>query len=100
MPLKANLHASGSTAIQEATLLGLPVACTRTGGLEAYFDDAQVRYVPVADAPLLKATLVQMCGDPQALAQQVLAARVKLEAELGAVNFVRAHVVLSREAFG
>jgi glycosyltransferase involved in cell wall biosynthesis len=100
VPLKANLHASGCTAIQEATLLGLPVACTRTGGLEAYFDGGEVRYVPVADAPALKATLVDMAGDPEALAHQVVAARAKLDAELGAANFVRRHVALSREVLG
>ena len=100
VPLKANLHASGGTAIQEASLLGLPVVCTRTGGLEAYFDDGEVRYVPVADAPLLKATLVDMSGDPEALAHQVSAARAKLHAELGTLNFIRRHVALSREALG
>ena len=100
VPLKANRHASGSTAIQEATLLGLPVACTRTGGLEAYFDDGQVRFVPVADAPLLKATLVAMCADAGALATQVAAARARLDAALGAANFVRRHVELSREVLG
>ena len=32
VPLKANLHASGCTVIQETTLLGLPVVCTREDG--------------------------------------------------------------------
>ena len=100
VPLKANLHASGCTVIQEATLLGLPVACTRAGGLEAYFGDGEVRYVPVADAPLLKATLVDMSADPEALAHQVVAARAKIAAELGTCNFIRRHVALSREALG
>ena len=100
VPLKANLHASGCTVIQEATLLGLPVVCTRAGGLEAYFDDGEVRYVPIGDAPLLKATLVELSSDPQALAHQVAAARAKMAAELGTVNFVRRHVELSREVMG
>ena len=100
VPLRANLHASGGTAIQEATLLGLPVVATRTGGLEAYFDDRELRYVPVGDAGLLKATLVEMASDPEALAQQVLAARAKVETELGAINFVRRHVALTGEVLG
>ena len=100
VPLKANLHASGCTVIQEATLLGLPVVCTRTGGLEAYFADGELRYVPVGDAPLLKATLVELAGDPETLAQQVAAARAKMDAELGALNFVRRYVALSREVLG
>ena len=97
VPLKANLHASGCTVIQEATLLGLPVVCTRTGGLEAYFADGEVRYVPVGDAPLLKATLVELSADPETLAHLAIAARAKIAAELGAGNFVRRHVELSRE---
>ena len=35
VPLKPNLHASGITVVQEATLCGLPVVCTDTGGLGA-----------------------------------------------------------------
>ena len=100
VPLQANHHASGGTAIQEATLLGLPVAATRAGGLEAYFDDRELRYVPVGDAALLKATLVEMASDPEALAHQVHMARAKVEAELGAANFVRRHVALTREVLG
>jgi glycosyltransferase involved in cell wall biosynthesis len=100
VPLRANLHASGGTAIQEATLLGLPVAATRAGGLEAYFDDRELRYVPVGDAALLKATLVEMSSDPVALAHQVVLARAKVETELGAANFVRRHVALTREVLG
>jgi hypothetical protein len=45
VPLRPNLHASGCTAIQEAALLDLPAACTRTGGLEAYFEEGVERYV-------------------------------------------------------
>ncbi len=100
VPLKANLHASGCTVIQEATLLGLPVVCTRAGGLEAYFDNGEVRYVPVGDAALLKAARVELSSDPQALALQVAAARAKIEAELGTINFVRRYVELSREVLG
>ena len=75
VPLQVNRHASGITAIQEAMLLGLPVAATRAGGLEAYFDDRELRYVPVGDAAQLKATLVEMAADPEALAHQVHMAR-------------------------
>ena len=56
--------------------------------------------VPVADAPLLKATLVEMAGDPGALANQVAAARAKMASELGTANFIRQHVALSREVLG
>ena len=35
--IKPNLHASGITIIQEAALQGVPVICSDTGGLRAYF---------------------------------------------------------------
>lgn len=94
--LKPNLHASGCTAIQEATLLGVPVACSRTGGLEAYFDEGQVRYTPVFPAKGLQQQLMEMAADPAGLARQVAQARGRLDAQLGAAHFVRRHVELSR----
>ncbi len=71
--------------------------CTRAGGPEAYFDDGEVHYVPIGDAPSLQAALAQMASEPGPLAQQVIAARAKMAAALGADNFVRRYVALSRE---
>ena len=49
--LKPNLHVSGITVIFESIICGLPTVCTDTGGLRAYFSDAEVTYVP-AFAPI------------------------------------------------
>jgi glycosyltransferase involved in cell wall biosynthesis len=54
IPLKANSHASGITVILEATLFGLPVVCSDTGGLRAYFGDEHVRFVPVGNAAAMR----------------------------------------------
>ena len=48
--LRNNSHASGVTVVLEAILKGLPVICSDTGGMRAYFSEAEVQYVPVCDA--------------------------------------------------
>jgi hypothetical protein len=53
--------------------------------------------VPVGDAPSLKATLAEMASDPDSLVQQVVAARARMAAAVGADKFVRRYVELSRE---
>ena len=50
LPLQENLHASGATVLQEAVLAGRPTVCTRTGGLDTYFSDDEIAFVPVNDA--------------------------------------------------
>jgi glycosyltransferase involved in cell wall biosynthesis len=57
VPLWPNLHASGITVITEASLAGLPVVCSDTGGLRAYFSGDEVCYVPPRDATALRCEL-------------------------------------------
>lgn len=45
VPLRHNLHASGVTTVCEAVLAGVPVVCTEAGGMQAYFDSSEVKYV-------------------------------------------------------
>jgi len=47
--LKPNLHDSGLTVIAEVMAFGVPVICTDTGGLRAYFSDSELSYVPPCD---------------------------------------------------
>jgi glycosyltransferase involved in cell wall biosynthesis len=49
LALKPNLHGSGITVIEEATICGVPVAVTDVGGLRGYFSDHEVRYFPGSD---------------------------------------------------
>ena len=46
LALNPNLHGSGITVIEEATVRGVPVVVTDIGGLRGYFSDQEVRYVP------------------------------------------------------
>ena len=42
VPLTENLHASGLTVVQEAASFGLPIVCSRVGGLDSYFPDDSI----------------------------------------------------------
>jgi glycosyltransferase involved in cell wall biosynthesis len=61
--LKPNLHASGITVIAEAVVFGLPVICTDTGGLRAYFGEREVGYVPPSDVKALRAKIETLAAD-------------------------------------
>jgi glycosyltransferase involved in cell wall biosynthesis len=98
VPLKPNLHASGCTAIQEATLLGLPVVCSRTGGLDAYFEETHVHYTPASDAAALAAALRSLAARPEDWPRQAARARERIDEQLGVRHFVRRHVELTRTA--
>ena len=63
VPLIHNLHASGITAIAEAVLSGLPVVCTDTGGLHAYYPDDAVLYVPLGDPAAMREAIVALGAD-------------------------------------
>jgi glycosyltransferase involved in cell wall biosynthesis len=59
--LRSNVHASGITVIAEAILFGLPVVCSDTGGLRAYFSEHEVCYVPPGDPVILRRELEALC---------------------------------------
>jgi glycosyltransferase involved in cell wall biosynthesis len=63
VPLKPNLHASGITVVSEAALFGVPVVCTRAGGLEEYFDDQCVSYVPAGDHAAMRRAIIELAAD-------------------------------------
>ena len=65
VPLERNLHASGITVISEAIVSGLPVVCTRTGGLNAYFSDQEVRYVPPEDPEAMRCALKELAANDE-----------------------------------
>lgn len=65
VPLERNLHASGITVISEAVVSGLPVVCTRTGGLSAYFSDQEVRYVPPEDPEAMSCALKELAANDE-----------------------------------
>jgi len=65
VPLERNLHASGVTVISEAVVSGLPVVCTRTGGLSAYFSEQEVRYVPPEDPKAMRRALKELAANDE-----------------------------------
>jgi glycosyltransferase involved in cell wall biosynthesis len=98
VPLKANLHASGITVIEEAAIRGLPVICTDVGGLRSYFDSDAIAYVPVGDAAAILQTVKTLSAN---LAQRFeLASRAQARMGpngLSSDAYARRHVELSRE---
>ena len=98
LPLKPNLHASGITVVEEAAILGVPVICSKVGGLESYFNDSEVIYVDPFDAEQTRTAIRRLAGDAQL--QEMLVANAKrrlVEGGLNSKSFVKRHVDLSRE---
>jgi glycosyltransferase involved in cell wall biosynthesis len=63
IPLKPNIHVSGITVLAEAALFGVPVVCTGTGGLQEYFDDDSVRYVPPHDFTMMRRAINEVAAN-------------------------------------
>jgi glycosyltransferase involved in cell wall biosynthesis len=98
LAIKPNLHASGITVIQEAALQGVPIICSDTGGLRAYFSDTEVYFVPPQDARALKNAIQHLADHPDvrlALARKAQA-RMGLHG-LSSEAFVRRHVAISQD---
>lgn len=102
IPLKKNLHASGITAVQEAILWGLPVACTGTGGLEAYFPPDEIEYSEPEDGASLREAVERIVHmDPARRAERIRAAQRRMrKGPLNSKQFVFQHVRLSRQLLG
>lgn len=96
VPLKSNLHASGITVVLEGVGQGLPVLCSDTGGLRAYFPGDLVGYVPVGDAQALRVAVVG-CGRDYAVCVERArcATRHLHEAGFTAQGFARQHVAIT-----
>ena len=98
LALKPNLHASGITVVAEATVFGLPVICTKVGGLDAYFREDEIRYVPPAQPAALRDAIASLAAD--AVERQRLVERAQqrmVEAALTSRGFARRHAELSHE---
>lgn len=101
VPLKPNLHASGITVVQEAVLQGKPVICTAVGGLDAYFSDDEVTFIPGNDGEALERAFDTIAGSPEPAWDRVRKARAKmLGQDLSSRSYVRRHVELSRALLG
>jgi glycosyltransferase involved in cell wall biosynthesis len=97
LAIKPNFHASGITVIQEAALRGIPVICSDTGGLRAYFTDIDVRYVPPLDATALRNAIHNLANDPDARLTLAQKAQARMgPKDLSSESFVRQHVEISR----
>jgi glycosyltransferase involved in cell wall biosynthesis len=98
LAIKPNAHASGITVIEEAALLGLPVICSREGGLDAYFTADEIFYVDAQDAAQLSAAIELLAQDDARRTGLIRNARRRLEDdELTSKAYARRHVELSRQ---
>jgi glycosyltransferase involved in cell wall biosynthesis len=98
LALNPNLHGSGITVIEEATVRGVPVVVTDIGGLRGYFSDQEVRYVPAGDPAAMHEAIVALADDDDARVRMVeRAQRRMLEAGLTSRGFAQRHAELSRQ---
>jgi glycosyltransferase involved in cell wall biosynthesis len=98
LTIKENLHASGITVLQESVLRGVPVICSDTGGLKAYFTDKEVYYIPHGDPSEIQKAIAKLAGDDQL--RWELAERAQARMKTGGLNsrsYARRHAELSRE---
>jgi glycosyltransferase involved in cell wall biosynthesis len=94
--LKRNLHASGITVLLEATLFGLPVVCTDTGGLRAYFSDDEISFVPLGDPHAMREAADSLVTDDDSRNLRVMKAQATLmRTNLTAQGFADQHRKLS-----
>jgi glycosyltransferase involved in cell wall biosynthesis len=98
LAIKPNLHASGITVIQEAALQGVPVICSDTGGLRAYFSETEVRFVPAERATELRNAIRDLAEDPAGRLSLAEKAQARMgPGGLSSETFVRRHVEISRD---
>ena len=98
LAIKPNLHASGITVIQEAALQGIPVICSNTGGLRAYFSDTEVYFVPPQDATALGNAIHYLADHPDVRLTLAQKAQARMGPNgLSSEAFVRRHVDIARD---
>ena len=96
--LKPNLHASGTTVIQEAALRGVPVICSDAGGLRAYFSDREVCFVPAQDKAALRQAIEELAADRERRLDLAECAQARMGPDcLSSRAYARRHVQISRE---
>ena len=94
--LGENLHASGITVIQEAVTQGIPVICTNTGGLSAYFGEDEVWYVPPHAPQAVRQAIAMLAQSPALALEKARRAQQRMASGLNSRTYVAAHVALSR----
>jgi glycosyltransferase involved in cell wall biosynthesis len=98
VPLKPNLHASGITVVFEATVSAVPLICTDTGGLRAYFSDAEVAYVPPYAPLTMRAAVEELSKDDERRFSMIVnAQRRMISADLTAQGYAMRNRRLSEE---
>ena len=96
IPLKYNSHVSGITVISEAVLSGVPVICTDTGGLRAYFSDEELRYVALGEPNALREAILALERDPDLRYLLVNRAQASIKSkDLGSRSYAMRHRALS-----
>jgi len=96
--LKPNLHASGITVLQEAAVRGVPIVCTDTGGLRAYFSDEEIYYIPGNNPVEIQIAVMTLAADDEL--RFALAARAQERMKSGLLSsrcYARRHAELSRD---
>lgn len=98
VPLRPNMHASGVTVALEAIQMGKPVVVTRTGGLDSYFSDADVTFVPEGDVAAWRETLADIATHYDLYLQKAAhAQRTVVEKQLTTEGFAARHVQITHE---
>ncbi len=99
--LTENLHASGITVVEEAVLCGLPVICTHVGGIESYFTEDEITYVPVGDPEAVRQAIQRLTADPVLREGKVRRALARMKTgDINSRSFVARHVELSHTLLG
>src|SRR5581483_10239655 len=97
VPLKPNLHASGTTVLQEAAIRGVPAICSDTGGLRAYFSGVEVFFVPAGDSSALRHAIEKFSSNDEL--RWTMAARAQMRMKDGKISsraYARRHAEISR----
>jgi glycosyltransferase involved in cell wall biosynthesis len=76
--LQRNLHVSGITVIMEAISLGVPVICTDTGGLRAYFSEEEIGFVTPGSSHAIRQKLEELVADDQGRLERTVRAQWRL----------------------
>lgn len=98
LALSPNGHASGITVMQEATLSGIPIVATDTGGLTDYFDHSMVEYVLPGDVDGARRAVEGLAADPDRRRLLVERAQARMSRDgVSSFSFVRRHVELTRQ---
>lgn len=78
--VRPNSHAGGITSLLEAAASATAVIATRAGGLDSYFDDDAVRFVPAGSAEELREAITELIGDEDECAERGRRLRAQFDA--------------------